>query len=351
MKTFKMIVRRFTLIEVIVLLLIVSYAWFVDRSNPMIEETSIRVTSAEGLYIKLQPDSPARTSINLNQIITHFNTFEIKQVSSANAIDFYYVDFGQGLSEGDPRFVEILPNAQGQIDYNLYGYIDYDFYLQTEDFAKHVYLHKDTILDGLAAPAMRIALTIDDGVNPLVTHIFGDTAENGITDPFLTESAVAEGYFSFGNIDHLLVGPQIVKTFDYFDGGRGLDDSDPLNLSKVLYTMEADSIIKINVKIWLEGGDPECDNTIASSFLDVRVKFGSANVLLPAPTVTPNNGDYTITGLDTTMEYASTNEPATVWTSVSNPSMTFGAAQTVYVRIKEVTGVSPHSYATTVTFN
>lgn len=351
MKFLRLFVRRFALLEIIILLALGTYAWFVDRSNPVIEETSIRVTSAEGLYIKLQPDSAARTSINLNQIISHFDTFEIKQVSSADALNFYYVDFGQGLSEGDPRFVKIIPDVQGNINYNYYGYIDYDFYLQTEDFAKHVYLHKDTILDGEAAPAMRIALTVDDGVAPPFVHIFGDVAENGITDPFLTESAIAEGYFSFGNINPALVGPQIVKTFDYFDGGRSLDDSDPLNLSKVLYTMQPNSIIKINVKIWLEGGDPECDNTIASSYLDARIKFGSANVLLDAPLVTANNNNFTINNLSTAMEYAFTNNKDTVWINVSNPNMTFLSGQTVYVRIKEIMGVSPHSYPTTIIFN
>jgi hypothetical protein len=350
MKVFKTIVRRFTLIEVIVLLLIVSYAWFVDRSNPSIEESSIRVTAAEGLYIKLQPDSEARTSINLNQIVSQFSTFELKQVSSADAIDFYYVDFGQGLTEGDPQFVLIEPDSEGQIDYNFYGYVDYDFYLQTEDFAKHIYLHKDTLLDGVADEAMRVAITIDDGVTEEV-HIFGDVAENGITDPYVTEAAIDEGYFTFGDIDPLLTGNQIVKTFDYYDGGRGTSDSDPLNMSKLLYTMEADDTIRVNVKIWLEGGDPDCDNTIASSFLDLRIKFGSANVLLPAPSVTANNGDYTITGLTTAMEYADTNTPSTTWTTVTDANMTFGTGQTVYVRIKEVTNVSPASEVATVVFS
>jgi hypothetical protein len=350
MKLLRTIVRRFTLIEVIILLLIVSYAWFVDRSNPTIEETSIRVTAAEGLYIKLTPDSEARTSVNLNQIISHFDVFELKQISSADAIDFYYIDYGQGLTEGDPQFVKIVPDGQGKIDYVYYGYVDYDFYLQTEDFAKHVYIHKDTLLSGVATTAMRVALTIDNGVTETV-HIFGDEAENGITDPYVTEAVIDEGYFTFGNIDPLLTGTQIVKTFDYYDGGRGTSDSDPLNMSKLLYTMESDSVIRVNVKIWLEGGDPDCDNTISSSYLDFRLKFGSANVLLPAPTVSPNNGDYTITGLTTDMEYADTNTPATVWTTVTDPSVTFGTGQTIYVRIKEVENVSPASEVATVTFS
>ena len=58
--------RLLTLIQLIALLIISTYSWFVERTNPSIAENSIRVTSAEGLLIKLNPDSPGRTLINLN---------------------------------------------------------------------------------------------------------------------------------------------------------------------------------------------------------------------------------------------------------------------------------------------
>ena len=67
----------------------------------------------------------------------------------------------------------------------------------------------------------------------------------------------------------------------------------------------------INLKIWLEGGDIDCTNALASTFLNVLFKFGSANELLAAPTLS-GNSNYTITGLDTTMEWATTNTATTV---------------------------------------
>ena len=107
----------------------------------------------------------------------------------------------------------------------------------------------------------------------------------------------------------------------------------------------------INVKIWLEGGDVDCDTTLSDTMLDALIKFGSANVLRDAPILSANNSTRTITGLTTEMEYASTNNSTTIWTSVTNPNMTFSRGTTVYVRYKEVTGVSSYSYATKVVFN
>ena len=107
--------------------------------------------------------------------------------------------------------------------------------------------------------------------------------------------------------------------------------------------------MQINVKIWLEGGDIDCTNALASTIINVLFKFGSANELLAAPTLV-GNSNYTITGLDTTMEWATTNTATTIWTPVTSSTQQFTGYQSVYVRIKEVVGVSPESYATLVTF-
>lgn len=345
----RVLIRYFTIIEIVVLIAIASYAWFAERNNPSISENNIQVTAAAGLYIKLLPDSVGRSSISLNQIISHFDEFELKQVSSPDAVDFYYVDFGQGLSQGDPRFIKIVPDAYGKIDYTLYGYIDYDFYLQTEDYGKHIYLHKDSHFTGTASTAMRIAITVSDGANDTI-YIFGDEKENGIIDPFTTDAVNAEGYFTFNNINPALTTNQVVATFDTKDGGRSASDSDPLDINKLLYSLEPNSQIKVNVKVWLEGGDVDCDNTIASSLMDVQIKFGSANILLDAPTVTANNSTHTITGLTTAMEYSTTNDQNSVWTAVTDANMTFGTGITRYVRIAAIPDTSPESYATEVIF-
>ena len=72
-------------------------------------------------------------------------------------------------------------------------------------------------------------------------------------------------------------------------------------------------------------------------------KFGSANELLPAPTLTLNKNG-TINGRNTTMEWSYTNEENSVWTKVTDTNQVF--TQSVYVRISEVADVSPESYPT-----
>jgi len=348
----KMIMRilgLLILVQIAIICLYSTYAWFSDKTNPTINQNDMKVTSAEGLVIKLSEDSEARTSVGLNEILSDFETFALKQMSSADGVNFYTIDFGAGLAHSAPQFVKIPVQSNGLINMDENGIIDYDFYLETEEQAKHIYLHKDTNFDGIASNSVRLALTITEGTEKTI-YIFGDTRENSI-DGFTTEAIVSTGKFSYNNIDPSFTSNQIVYAYEDYNGGRALDDNDPIDLTKVLFTMEANTMKSINVKIWLEGGDVDCDTTLSDTMLDALIKFGSANVLRDAPILSANNSTRTITGLTTEMEYASTNNSTTIWTSVTNPNMTFSRGTTVYVRYKEVTGVSSYSYATKVVFN
>ncbi len=341
----------FMLIQIFILLGISTYAWFADKSNPNIAQDNIRVTSAEGLHIKLSLDSENRTTVNLNELFYDYNQFEIKQVSSADGKNFYTIDFGAGISYNNPRYVKVIPNEYGKIDMVEYGYIDYDFYLQTEDFGKHVYFHKDTYLNGIGANAMRVALTYTLSDNEYIM-IFGKTAENGINNtPWTTKAVIGEGEFQYNTINPLLTSNQNVMTFDDKNGGRGTNDSDLIDLSKILFTIPSNTLMKLNMKVWLEGGDIDCDNTLADTTIDLNIKFGSANELLDPPVLSVNNQFRTINGLTTAMEYSYSSAADETFTQVSNPSMVFPEHSTVYVRYSEVPGVSPMSHTAVLTFN
>lgn len=341
--------RIIILLNIAVIFLYSTYAWFSDKTNPIITQDDMKVTSAEGLVIKLSPDSEARTVVGLNEILSDYDEFALKQMSSADGINFYTIDFGAGLAHSAPQFVQVPVQDNGLINQDEYGIIDYNFYLATEDQAKHVYLHRDTTFDGLASNAIRLAFTFVDG-NEKKVYIFGDTAENTI-DGYTTEAIIQTGTFSYSNIADEFISEQLVYAYTDYDGGRSEDDNDPIDLTKTLFTMEANSTKMVNVKIWLEGGDVDCDTSISDTLIDALIKFGSANVLRDAPIVSANNSSRTIRGLTTDMEYAYTNDSDTVWTSVNNVNMTFSRGTTVYVRYKEVTGVSTYSYATEVVFN
>lgn len=340
------LLKLLILIAILCLIIYSTFSWFADKSNPQITGSQVKVTAADGLVIKLTPDSVGRSEVSLNQLFPNFDEFELKQVSSADSINFYKIDFGQGLSIGNPHFVKIDTTEKNTISN---GYIDYDFYLQTEDYAKHVYIHNETKLEGIAADAMRIAVTLE-GVGISSNIIFGMQEENGIDNPFTTEAVIKEGEFIYKDIDDSMVDSQIVHLFSYKDGGRSASDDDDINLDKLLCTIPANTQVKVNVKIWLEGGDIDCTNSIASSILDVVLKFGSANVLLNAPELTVDTATHTIIGLTTDMEWATTNNKETIWTKVTDPNMSFEGEKTVYVRIAEIDGISPESYITTVEF-
>lgn len=341
--------RLIIIIQIALLFLYGTYAWFSDKTNPTINQEDMKVTSAEGLVIKLSEDSEARTTVGLNEILSDFDAFALKQMSSADGINFYTIDFGAGLAHSAPQFIKIPTQSNGLINQDEYGMIDYNFYLETEDQAKHVYLHKDTKFDGLASSSIRFAITVPEGEEKKV-YIFGDAREN-IIDGYTTSAVISTGRFIYNDIDPTFLSTQNVYAYEDYNGGRGINDNDPIDLTKILFTIEANSMKLINVKIWLEGGDVDCDTTISDTLVDSLIKFGSANVLRDAPILSANNSSRTITGLTTEMEYAYTNNADTTWTSVTNSNMRFARGTTVYVRYKEVVGVSSYSYATKVTFN
>lgn len=340
----KSIFKIVLLVAFSVLLIISSYAWFQDKSNPQISVSDIKVSAAEGLVIKLNPDSAGRKTVDLNSILDSFDEFELKQVSSVDAINFYTIDFNEGLVLTDPEFV-LLPPANGSVTKMIEnGYIDFNFYLQTENYPKHVYLHKDTSIDGTAWDAIRVALSyINPENNNYTSLIFGKTAENGISDAYTTNAIIKAGSFKFGNISSDFYTTQLVRLFSERNGGRGSDDNASIDTDKILFTIPANTRVPINLKIWLEGGDIDCTNALASTYLNVLFKFGSANELLPAPTLTLNNNG-SIKGLDTTMEWSYTNDENSVWTKVTDVNQVF--TQSVYIRVAEVADVSPESYAT-----
>lgn len=339
-----------TILEICILLCVSSYAWFSDKSSPSINQNNIKVTSSEGLVIKLTPDSEGRTEVKLDEIIGDMENFELKQMSTTDTSNYYTIDFGEGLSTTNPEFILIPKETNGHYNSEKWGIIDFDFYLQTEDFAKHIYLHKDTTLTGLASNAIRMAITYNvDGLSE--TLIFGDIKEDGKDYPYTTEAVIKTGEFIYNDIDESFTSNQNVRLITEKNGGRENSDDDPIDLTKVLLTLDSNTISRVNVKIWLEGGDIDCDNTLASTYVDLILKFGSANVLLDAPNLIANNTYQTITGLTTEMEYAFTNDNATIWTSVTDSNMKFDRGTTVYVRIKEVPGESPSSYVTEVIFN
>lgn len=337
------------LIQISLVFLFQTYAWFSDKTNPTLKQDDIKVTSAEGLVIKLSKDSEARTSVGLNEILSDYDNFALKQMSSSNAKDFYTIDFGAGLAHSAPEFVKIVPQENGLIDMETNGIIDYDFFLETEEQAKHIYLHKDTSFTGLASNSIRLAITIKDSSEEK-SYIFSNQRENAING-YTTKAIIKPGKFSYNNIDNSFTANQTVYAYEDYNGGRAQDDNDPIDLTKVLFTMEANSIKTINIKIWLEGGDIDCDTSISNTTINALIKFGSANVLRDAPVLSANNSNRTITGLTTEMEYATTNTSDTIWTSVRNANMTFQRGSTIYVRYKEIIGVSSYSYATKVVFN
>lgn len=335
------------LIQIILILVFSSFAWFSDKSSPSLEASQMQIATAEGLVIILAPDSSQRTEVNLTQILNNLEPFLLKQVSSQDGIDFFRIDYGQGLSKQDPAYVSIPYQASGTIDMDTYGMLDFDFYLQNSDFDKYIYLHNETGFFGTGKDALRFSISfiMQSGTT---SYIFGEDKEDGSpTYPYVTHAVYDTGVFVYGTNPTSLVGNQDVLAYTDKDGGRWLSDTLSPDISKMLITIPAQTRLMVNVKVWLEGGDPDCISSIGGNTLQGVIKLGSVDVRPAAPSVTAGLGGV-INGLTTSMEYyIGTDILNATWTVVTDPNHVFTSNDHVHVRYFENSPILA-SYSTEV---
>ena len=313
--------RILPLVLTILIISVSTYAWFSDNSNPVIEGSQFLITAAEGLVIVVTPDSPGRLTVDMAQILNSLDSFVLKQVSSQNGIDFFRVEYGQGLTKQNPTYAAIPYQENGTIDMLEYGMIDYDFFLEAGEVDKFIYLHKDTGFFGNGKDAMRFKLTLTLSDNTTYSYIFGETKEDGTGSyPYVTRAVHTGGTFIYGTNPPALVGNQNV--FNYFDrnGGRGVSDSDPRDANKMLAELPAGDRLSINLKIWLEGGDPQCTSLISGKTIQGIIKLGSVdNVPTPGSVISgivaPVIGQTPVTTPINTAQYTGTIS----WSPIHSP--------------------------------
>jgi len=335
------------IVQILLILAISSFAWFSDKSSPTIEKSQMQIAAAEGLVIVFNNDSSERTEVDLTIILSDQDAFLLKQVSSQDGVDFFRIDYGQGLNKQDPTYVNIPYQPSGSINMNTYGMLDFDFFLQTSTLDKYVYLHNDTGFFGTGKDALRFMITFET-LNGSTSYMFGETKEDGTTTyPYVTHAVHTAGTFVYGTNPSGLVGDQDVLTYTDMDGGRWASDTDSPDISKMMITLPESTRLSVNIKVWLEGGDPDCIASIGGNTLQGVIKLGSVDVRPAAPNVTAGSGGL-ITGLTTAMEYyIGTDILNATWTVVSNPNQIFTSTNHVHVRYSEV-GATLASYSTEV---
>lgn len=298
MKNTKRVLCIITIVWVLVLATMFSNAWIARNWTPSISQQNITIASSSALLISLSENGNDFTqSVNLNSIFAN-DSFTLKQISSSDGRSFHTVNYLPTLNGGVPVFTNDVQFVEGR-------YIDFTFYLKRQtsnnpELAtnKLVFIHPESFIKSVTdengndiSKAIRVAITVDNNA-PIILANCDD-----VYDGFRNTNAAnpnANGqdlYRDYLNNDFTYngnaVATQTAYSLLYYHGGRTSfdNDGDPTNdyeftpnESRAVVRMQAGQTCKINLKIWLEGGDDTCTEGIAGKVFDFLLKFDSVDL-------------------------------------------------------------------------
>lgn len=284
-----------SMVWMFMLLAVTSYSWIARTWTPAISEDTISISTTGALVISLvdQAESTKYNEINLNTLVGEeefIENFSFKQVSTMDCTTFHAVDFTPILNDEEPVFVLTDQNVEKR-------YIDVTFYLTIQQsaneelrFNKYIFIHPDTEISDKntnkgQSDAIRVAITINDG-NPILLCNAPDNY-NGTKNTIVAKpDAAGKTLYKVGesgvyNPD--ATGTVVAKGLHYYHGGRGNGAANDYNFTvdtdRMLVRLQSGGTCKINLKIWLEGGDNNCVETIAGEAIKLVLKFDCLDIV------------------------------------------------------------------------
>lgn len=310
MKHTKKLLLLMTIAWILLLTVVFSHSWIARNWTPSISQPNITISSSSALLISLTEDSTdLQSTVSLNTVL-NTEDFTLMQVSSSDGAIFHTVDFLPTLNQKSPVFTN--ENIENR-------YIDFTFYLKRQinnnpDAAmdKLVYIHPESHINSIVdgediSRAIRIAITIDNSPPIILANCEEKDGGqyNGSRNTTASNSTangldVYDNYTSTeSNLQYntAATATQTAYGLYYYNGGRSAadftDDNDPTNdydftpnASRALVRMATGQVCKVNLKIWLEGGDETCDEDIAGKVFDFLLKFDSVDIPIEQTTTT-----------------------------------------------------------------
>lgn len=299
-KTSKKIVAAFAMFALSASMLgTATYAWF--TMNREVTVTGMEVRTMVGDNLLISSDTLASTSVNDDDTfkssmdVSLVDAF-LEPVSTINGDDFFYTSTynvgGDGNALDKTAYIDYdtdgLANATGYANaFNKnYGiasatgtaeaYKDYVFQLKANNTdasaTKYVNITNITLTQG--------AVSETASLQAFRTAVFVENLGDGTTDPAGT----------VGTLLTILSEEAAATGEDYFDDGKAvdsvnsLDDVENLNTAAVIGTVGAGETkyFKVVVRIWLEGEDENCNNSVFNTLkdrwaLNLTIKLEDAN--------------------------------------------------------------------------
>lgn len=288
-----LVVQFLLIVELLMALVISSFSWFDNAYNPSVNPFELTVSSSSGLYIVLEGEELISSSkIDIRDLLGQTEIPTLVQSSSKDGINFTTLD----TSTIDSNATDYWDSASFITATSNVHYLEFQFYLLTEDKSKDVFLSEDlsefgfqhvtTMVDNITGDnqigptsAMRVGISFNN--EPPI--ILGEKAENE-TDGFETLVVVSGGNYINPNYERegIVEYGQVVHTideyylgyvdYDEYEEPRGYyTDSTKSETATPIYTLGPNVLVPVTVRIWMEGGDPDCINS--ASIIDTTIEI------------------------------------------------------------------------------
>ena len=326
----KVLKMSFELLLVMVSVLVVSYAWFINSTKTESKDLNIKTKASRLLYISLDNGETWNTELSLNLS----DNFKFNNEVTSNGIDFYKaltkrddgtpITFTDAVSGKDYLEFNILFKANAPLGV----FLDSDSTITPtvgtakEDLIGNSVTRKSSYGNfsrDLISGAVRIAFIDNDHVEEnyipkLKTSLvwapnsnYELIYNNGVYN-FDIESTNSQDYtyinskngISYDLVDNLKDKLNTDYTNDYANG-------DPM-ITKI-DTDYNNGIKAVTVRIWIEGNDREAHTALTGGMFKLNLNFmgilKEKNNLIPS--VTANKDTYTINDYSNLMEYSKDN--------------------------------------------
>ena len=298
------IIRILSVLLLLVLLCTyASYAWLKREWFPYIYsgEEGIKIATSGALVFKMDENvgSEGVFSKTINEILGIQGAFSLKPVSNKTgaATSFFRLNYTD-----DPATYSFqqLPTSTMETARDNYGYIDITFYIQADNSnARYIFLHQDSHISlaesskindetyDVAHKALRVAISVDNNAPHLFSADGADRTYTAVsTMPAGADPDEFYKYYSsydtgnrtgIKNMDPIatLAPGAVSKLSDYNGYDVSSDGTETKNPDKCLFVIGAGKTAAIHVRIWLEGEDEYCNESIVNKDLDVLIKFAS----------------------------------------------------------------------------
>lgn len=298
------IIRTLSVLLVLVILCCeVTYSWLKREWSPYIYsgDDGITIATSGALVFKMDENmnSEGVLSKTINEILGIQGTFAMKPVSNVTgaATTFFRLNYTD-----DPATYSFqqLPAITMETARDNYGFIDITFYIQADNSsARYIYLHEDSHIAlaeaskvnddkyDVAHRALRVAISIDNGAAKLFSADGPERTYTAVSP--VPSDKNPETYYKFyssydADTQSGVKNTAPIATLN--DGDVGLlsdyngydmleDGTRVKNTDKCLFVIGAGKTAAIHVRIWLEGEDEYCNESIVNKDLDVLIKFAA----------------------------------------------------------------------------